>query len=167
MSDYEIAQIEEEVLGASQDTEMYGKAAGELVTTFTSTAAQAQAKKENAAKAKKDKDEADRKAAQYAADAAAAQKARTEATIAQQLAASEANPSGPLHIAAIRADAAARQLEQKLGYGLVPGGYGSYGQPSGGNFLTKKVGPLPVWGWGLVGIAGTTALIYGIKALRR
>ena len=32
---------------------------------------------------------------------------------------------------------------------------GQYSEPeSGGNFLTKKMGPLPMWAWALIGVAG-------------
>lgn len=37
---------------------------------------------------------------------------------------------------------------------------GQYSEPeSGGNFLTKKMGPLPIWAWAVIGVAGGYILL--------
>ena len=37
----------------------------------------------------------------------------------------------------------------------------------GGNFLTKKYGPLPLWGWGVAGLGTATVLGLVVKMLRK
>jgi len=171
MNEYEISEIETEVLGSdvlgdSSTTLLATGALAEALKMGGQMGAQSQEKKELAAKDKKTKAEADEAARKLNALTEQAQKLRTEATIAQQLAQSEANPSGPLHLAYIRADAAARQAEGKLGYGLQQNGQFGMQQSSGPNFLTKRVGGLPVYGWGLIGVGAITATILVVKAMR-
>ena len=54
--------------------------------------------------------------------------------------------------------------------GSVPGAPGAGphgGHESGGNFLTKKVGGMPVYGWVLGGGVAVTGIVLLIKALRK
>lgn len=94
--------------------------------------------------------------------------AQNTARVASQ--ASLSDPGNPAKAAAMKA------WQQVLAHAQGQGSGGNYGSdaaamtlyrpPSAGtNFLTKMAGPLPVWGWGLVGV-GTLVSLYALsKAL--
>jgi hypothetical protein len=53
---------------------------------------------------------------------------------------------------------------------MVPGahgGPGKFGGAGGGNWLTAKFGPMPVWGWGLTAVGVVVVGTLVVKSLRR
>jgi hypothetical protein len=148
----EIDRIEEEfvAIGDSDTTALTTSALAELLKGAGGIAASAQQKKEQAAKQKEQE-----------AKAALARQARLEATITAQKAVGEADPAGPLHIEALKADAKARELEAAAGAvspSLVPTAGSNSGSAS---WFRKMSGPLSNGAWLGIGI-GTVALVGGI-----
>jgi hypothetical protein len=146
----EIDRIENEfsVIGDAETTTTVTSALAELLKGAGGMAASAQQKKEQDAKQKEQE-----------AKAAKARQARLEANIAAQKAAGETNPGGPLHIAALQADAKARELESAAGGSTalanMPSGSG------GASWFKKMSGPLSNGAWLGLGI-GATVVIGGI-----
>lgn len=156
MTDLDIESFEQDLIGVDPDTlKTAGAGAGELISKAFGIAADKEAAKLATAKSKAS-----------AADIQAAQDARTEATKAALRAQGEKDPAGPLHMAAIDAEAKARQLESKVGM-MPPGALAPLPPQSGQNPFTKKVGGLPVYGWLLVGVGSAGALALIISMLRK
>jgi len=145
MTTLDIQKFEAEILGANVDPDTLrtaGAGAGELISKAFDMGAN---------KIAADKAKAQAKASE--GDVKAAQDARNEATKAAMRATAEKDPVGPLHMAALDAETKARQLEAKVGITSSP--VVPYGQqPSGQNPFLQKAGPLPVYGWLLVGVGG-------------
>jgi hypothetical protein len=89
-------------------------------------------------------------------DAVARDKAKQAAAAAAEEAKKEKDPYGPLHMKANQLAMAA---------GLPPSMPMMPQKPpsSSQNFLTKMAGPLPVWGWGAVGVAGISLAVIVAK----
>lgn len=106
------------VVGDAETTRAATGAISELLKKAGDLGAGIQAKKEGE-KTAKDK----------AAAEDAARKARDAAEAAKLLAQNEANPSGPLHQAALRAEQEARAAEAKAGIAIPQGGFKEVARP--------------------------------------
>jgi hypothetical protein len=139
----EILGVDAEIFGVDADTlKTAGAGAGELIS---------KAFEMGANKVAADKAKAQAKASE--GDVKRAEDARLEATKAAMRATAEKDPVGPLHMAALDAETKARQLEAKVGI-TSPTAMMPYGQQPGKNPFLAKAGPLPVYGWLLVGAGG-------------
>lgn len=148
MTDQDVLQFESEVLG---DALEYAKLGTSLVSEVAQGAISEVQKKKQA-------------------DAlAAAQKARAAANDAARAAESEKDPNGKLHNTARDLDAKAKDLEQKaglqMGASMVPTSGPSY--PSTPSSLSRMAGPLPVYGWLIVGVLGVSVLGGIVYAMRK
>ena len=143
MTDLDLELFEQDLVGIDADIlKTAGAGAGELISKGFEMGAN---------KVAADKAKAQAKASE--GDMKLAQDARLKATKAAMRATAEKDPVGPLHMAALDAETEARQLEAKVGITSSP--VVPYGQqPSGENPFLKKAGPLPVYGWLLVGAGG-------------
>lgn len=145
----EIDRIENEFQVIGVDPEALrkgGQAGGELLSAAFGLAADREQGKRDAVKTKENE-----------AKAAQARAARLEATIAQQKALGEADPAGPLHIAALQADARARELE--MAAGQTPGLSLSTGpNVSSGSWFSKMSGPMSNGAWLGLGVGGAAVI---------
>lgn len=165
MMDYERQLIDRDFVGvaASEGVALASGGLGELGGLVSGILK----KKEDAAAAEKAKKEGVLASAQQQAAVKKAQDAAFRANEAALQAQTETDPNGPKHVEARRLAYEAQQLAQAaMGMGgslSLPGG----AQPSsGGNWLVRRVGGLPVYGWGLITIGGA-GLIYGAFRLLR
>lgn len=150
----ELRILEAEILGDAESTKMWTGLVAQGVGGAGEIASGIQAKKE-----------AEKKTKAQEAAVAEAQKARNEANMATLEALGETAPNGPLHMKAAKASMRASELEAKAGIGAASSGAA---QSSGGaSFFTRAAGPLPVWGWGVVGVS-VIGVIWGlVKLLKR
>lgn len=77
-----------------------------------------------------------------------------------------ANPSDALKQATMRGWQKVLAAAGSSGTSLSPSG-GGRGHVGGGNWLTKKWGPMPVWGWGVTTLGVVTAGVLVVKMLRK